>query len=59
MAGVHAIDLTIGHADCLCEGVASAETESLGIGHAVRIAGHLYAGFSRGGDRVFRFPLPV
>ena len=55
VAGVHAIDLASGHSECLYEGVASAETESLGIGHAVRIAGHLYAGFSRGGYRVFRF----
>jgi hypothetical protein len=59
VAGVHAVDLATGHTDCLYAGVASAERESLGIGHAVRIAGHLYAGFSRGGYRVFRFPLPV
>jgi sugar lactone lactonase YvrE len=55
VAGVHAIDLTTGHTDCLYEGVAAAEQESLGIGHAVRMAGHVYAGFSRGGYRVFRF----
>jgi sugar lactone lactonase YvrE len=55
VAGVHAIDLATGQTDCLHEGVASAENESLGIGHAVRIAGYLYVGFSRGGYRVFRF----
>jgi hypothetical protein len=55
VAGLHAVDLMTGHTCCLHEGVASADTESLGIGHAVRIEGHLYAGFSRGGYRVFRF----
>ena len=55
VAGVHAIDLVTGHMSGLYEGVAAANTESLGIGHAVRIADYLYAGFSRGGYRVFRF----
>ena len=58
VAGVHAIDLVTGHTELPLRRVSqSADTESLGIGHAVRIAGHLYAGFSRGGYRVFRFRL--
>lgn len=56
-AGVHAIDVASRSSRCLHPGVASVETASLGIGHAVRGGRFLYAGFSRGGYRVFRTEL--
>jgi hypothetical protein len=54
-AGLHAVDLATGVTRRLFDGVASPTKESLGIGHALRIGRHLYAGFSRGGYRVFRY----
>jgi|RhiMethySRZTD1v2_1073278.scaffolds.fasta_scaffold25662_2 hypothetical protein len=57
-AGVHAIDLGSGAAHFLHQGVAATEATPLGIGHAVRLGRYLYAGFSRGGYRVFRTALP-
>jgi hypothetical protein len=57
LVGVHAFDLRSGVTRCLHRGVPPAETASLGIGHAVRVGRHLYAGFSRGGYRVFRTAL--
>lgn len=60
-AGLHAVDLRTGRTQELCGGLRKPDGQpvpSLGIGHCVVVDRRLYAGFSRGGYRLFRYDIP-
>jgi hypothetical protein len=59
-AGLHSIDLATGSTRDVCAGLCGPNGEpvaSLGIGHCLVAAGRVYAGFSRGGYRLFRYDI--
>ncbi|MGH9162164.1 MAG: hypothetical protein ACRD2X_19535 [Vicinamibacteraceae bacterium] len=59
-AGLHAIDLTTGHIEERCAGLRMPDSQpvpSLGIGHCALVESRLYAGFSRGGYRLFQYDI--
>lgn len=62
-AGLHRVSLLSGESQLLWLGQPAANestaSASLGIGHADIVGSHLYAGFSRGGYRLFHYRLPA
>jgi hypothetical protein len=60
-AGLHAIDLSSGSTEELCGPLRMPDGQpvpSLGIGHCALVSSRLYAGFSRGGYRLFQYEIP-